>query len=93
MDNTPQISGYYELPGGYFDKDEQGWCTYYFKITQNKETLMIERGFDSNGIIHEKKEKKAMITGFDENFAYISEEDGNEIQFDIKHKKLIEARG
>lgn len=85
----PPIDVTYEEPGGYFDKDEQGWCAPHVAITQDGSRVRIRRWFDANGVIRSDATQEGTIVESDGQRATIALADGTRCVFDRALARLL----
>lgn len=83
------ISIDYEI-SGYFDKDEQGWCSDRLALECNDgKNVKIRNYYDANGIMRSDSTRNAIITRKEGNLLYMCYEGTNNvIIFDLKSEKL-----
>lgn len=84
----PPIDVTYEEPGGYFDKDEQGWCAPRVTITQDGARVRIRRWFDANGIVRSDSTEDGIIAESDDQRVTIVLSSGARLVFDRALQRL-----
>ncbi|GIV43391.1 MAG: hypothetical protein KatS3mg035_0514 [Bacteroidia bacterium] len=84
---------YHELPGGYFSKDEQGWCAYFVHIQcEDGENVIFHKYFDANGSISEKTTKNAKIIKIENEdiiTIQLDTDDKNFLVYSLKENKIL----
>jgi hypothetical protein len=79
----------YEI-SGYFDKDEQGWCSDRLSLwCENGKNVKIRSYFDANGIIRSDSTQNGIIERKENNLLFIRYESTNHVViFNLETKKL-----
>jgi len=81
----------YELPGGHFDKDEQGWCADYVHITCTDGLhVKLRKYYDANGIIRSDMHWEGKVQEVREGIVYILMDTGKILHFSLESNRLVE---
>jgi major membrane immunogen (membrane-anchored lipoprotein) len=81
----------YEV-SGFFDKDEQGWCSNRVTVScQDGKLVTIRKYFDANGIIRSDMTLEAVVQNQEYNILYLQYlRDAKTVKFDLEKQRLIE---
>lgn len=83
------FNSHYELPGGYFDKDEQGWCASYVHIVcEDGNHVKYREYFDANGIIRSDYNSEGTIQELRDGIVSILLKNGKTLRFSLEKNKL-----
>ncbi len=74
---------------GFFDKDEQGWCSNMVRVWQEGDTVFIRQWHDANGIIRADKTRRGHVASSDALTINIALEGGGTAVLDRKTAVLI----
>ena len=86
------FNSHYELAGGYFDKDEQGWCASYVHIIcEDGINVKFREYYDANGIIRSDYNSEGTIQEIRGGIVFILLKNGRILRFSLEHNKLEEV--
>lgn len=85
------FNSHYELPGGSFDKDEQGWCADYVHIVcEDGINVKFRQYNDANGIIRSDYIAEGTIQEIKGSVVSILLNNGRILLFSLESNKLID---
>jgi len=83
-----------EYDAGYFDKDEQGWCSNNHRLRVEGDTLHVEQWGDRNGLDPFHNAWQAHIVEVDEpNEVVLLARGAESIVFDLRAQRLLGSWG
>lgn len=84
------LSSEYE-ESGWFDKDEQGWCSTMVRISQEGDVVTIREWHDANGILRSDQTWTARISAVDERQVTLVLQGGRQMFVDRATGRLVKS--
>jgi len=85
------FNSHYELPGGSFDKDEQGWCASFVHIIcEDGIHVKFREYYDANGIIRSDYNKEGTVEDVRGGVVYILLSNGRKLFYSLESNRLLE---
>ena len=76
--------------GGYFDKDEQGWCANYIEIScEDGLNVKIRQFFDANGYIQSDSTRLGTVQSIKDGIVTIKVSEHEILKYSLKDGKLL----